>query len=78
MDTPHPRLLIFATSLICSAGMGLPISGFPNLQAINVEDELGQRYLQPSDFFKCGIPASVAATGIVISLGYVIMRVIGL
>ncbi|GAA6022391.1 hypothetical protein JCM10207_004751 [Rhodosporidiobolus poonsookiae] len=78
METPHPRLLIFATSLICSAGMGLPISGFPNLQAINVEDELGQRYLQPSDFFKCGIPASVAATGIVISLGYVIMRVIGL
>lgn len=33
MDVPHPRLLIFATSLICSAGMGLPVSGFPNLQA---------------------------------------------
>ncbi|GAA5910820.1 hypothetical protein JCM6882_003436 [Rhodosporidiobolus microsporus] len=48
MDTDHARLLIFATALVCSAGMGLPISGFPNLQAINVQDELGQRYLQPS------------------------------
>ena len=43
METPHPRLLIFATSLVCSAGMALPISGFPNLAAANQEDELGQR-----------------------------------
>ncbi|GAA5826045.1 hypothetical protein JCM11251_000105 [Rhodosporidiobolus azoricus] len=78
MDTDHARLLIFATALVCSAGMGLPISGFPNLQAINVEDELGQRYLQPSDFFRCGIPASVVATGIIITLGYGLMRVLGL
>ncbi|GAA5975622.1 hypothetical protein JCM11641_003548 [Rhodosporidiobolus odoratus] len=78
MEVPHPTLLIFSTTLICSAAMGLPISGFPNLQAINVEDELGQRYLQPSDFFRCGIPASLAATGIIITLGYVIQRGLGL
>ncbi|GAA5910816.1 hypothetical protein JCM6882_003435 [Rhodosporidiobolus microsporus] len=78
MDTDHARLLIFATALVCSAGMGLPISGFPNLQAINVEDELGQRYLQPSDFFRCGIPASVVATAIVITMGYGVMRLMGL
>lgn len=29
MDSPHPRLLILATAMICSAGMGLPVSGFP-------------------------------------------------
>ncbi|BGP13434.1 hypothetical protein JCM10213_008594 [Rhodosporidiobolus nylandii] len=78
MDSPHPRLLIFAIGLVCSAGMGLPISGFPNLQAINVEDELGQRYLQPSDFFKVGIPASVAATAVIITVGYTVMRAMGL
>lgn len=33
MEVPHPTLLIMATALISSAGMGLPISGFPNLQA---------------------------------------------
>ncbi|GAA6054153.1 hypothetical protein NBRC10513_006151 [Rhodotorula toruloides] len=78
MKTPHSRLLVFATSLICSAGMGLPVSGFPNLQAINQEDELGQRYLDPRDFYVNGLPASVVATVIIVTLGYVIMRLIGL
>ncbi|BGP42446.1 low-affinity phosphate transporter [Rhodotorula kratochvilovae] len=78
MEVPHPRLLIFATSLICSAGMALPISGFPNLQAINQEDELGQRYLNPSDFYRNGVPASIGATVIIITLGYAIMRLLGL
>ncbi|GAA5862441.1 hypothetical protein JCM3774_002518 [Rhodotorula dairenensis] len=78
MDSPHPRLLILATAMICSAGMGLPVSGFPNLQAINQEDELGQRYLDPSDFYKVGIIASVVTAAVIITLGYVIMRAIGL
>ncbi|GAA5909413.1 Pho91p [Sporobolomyces salmoneus] len=78
MDVPHPRLLIFATSLICSAGMGLPVSGFPNLQAISLEDDVGQPYLTPADFFKNGVPASIFATTIVVTLGYGIMRLLGL
>ncbi|GAA5954427.1 hypothetical protein JCM21900_006807 [Sporobolomyces salmonicolor] len=78
MEVPHPRLLIFATSLICSAGMGLPVSGFPNLQAISLEDDVGQPYLQPIDFFKNGVPASVVVAAIVITMGYGIMRLLGL
>ncbi|SCV74838.1 BQ2448_7867 [Microbotryum intermedium] len=78
METPHPTLLILATSFICSAGMGLPISGFPNLQAINVEDDLGDRYLEPRDFFTRGIPASIVATTVIITLGYGIMRALGM
>lgn len=30
---PHPNLLIFITALICSTGMGMPVSGFPNQTA---------------------------------------------
>lgn len=120
MDVPHPRLLIFATALICSAGMGLPISGLSvavadsfslsaltrflllaapifkrsssflpgvdtillispvRTHSINVEDDMGQRYLEPSDFFKNGIPASVIATIVVITVGYGIMRALGM
>lgn len=165
METPHTRLLIFATSLVCSAGMALPISGFPNLAAANQEDELGQRcvaraallslslsfeqaeraarrvrgseadfprrpsslfplspfaltgtalalaltlslalhltlsslslslarrpprslpssrrrrYLYPGDFYRNGVPASIGATAIVITIGYAIMRLLGL
>ncbi|CED82330.1 Na /dicarboxylate, Na /tricarboxylate and phosphate transporters [Phaffia rhodozyma] len=78
LETPHPRLLIMATALICSAGMGLPVSGFPNLSAISQEDSLGRRYLNAGDFLKNGIPATVLATGVVVTVGYVIMKVIGL
>jgi phosphate transporter len=28
MDDPHPRLLIMAAALMCSAAMGLPMSGY--------------------------------------------------
>ena len=30
----HRNLLIFITALICSAGMGMPVSGFPNQTAL--------------------------------------------
>jgi phosphate transporter len=39
---------------------------------------MGQRYLDPSDFFKNGIPASIIATVVICTLGYVIMRTMGL
>jgi phosphate transporter len=31
MDEPHPNLLVMASALMCSAAMGLPTSGFPNM-----------------------------------------------
>jgi phosphate transporter len=31
MDEPHPNLLVMGSVLMCSAAMGLPTSGFPNM-----------------------------------------------
>ena len=31
LDEPHPNLLVMAGVLMCSAAMGLPTSGFPNM-----------------------------------------------
>jgi len=31
MDKPHPNLLVMGSALMCSAAMGLPTSGFPNM-----------------------------------------------
>jgi len=31
METPHPNLLVMGSALMCSAAMGLPTSGFPNM-----------------------------------------------
>ncbi|TXT14263.1 uncharacterized protein COLE_00456 [Cutaneotrichosporon oleaginosum] len=77
MADPHPRLLIMATALICSAGMGLPVSGFPNMTAITQENKLGHRFINANDFLKNGIPASILATFVICTIGYAIMRVLG-
>lgn len=63
LDPPHPRLLIMATALICSAGMALPVSGFPNLMAVNLEDDVGQRYLTVEDFLKTGVSTHITLPG---------------
>ncbi|TEB31586.1 SPX-domain-containing protein [Coprinellus micaceus] len=71
------NLLIFITALICSAGMGMPVSGFPNQTAATQEDELGNLYLTNMDFLKNGVPASIIATLVVSTVGYALMRVVG-
>ncbi|QRW17947.1 transport protein [Rhizoctonia solani] len=76
LPDPHPRLLVFITGLICSAGMGMPVSGFPNQTAATQEDEMGKVYLSNTDFLKNGVPASVVATMIVATVGYTLMRVV--
>ncbi|KAI0319073.1 SPX domain-containing protein [Amylostereum chailletii] len=100
------NLLIFITGLICSAGMGMPVSGFPNqtacvlfsshfipspsqawpltifvlpaLLSATQEDEMGQLYLSNVDFLKNGVPASAIATLVVATLGYVLMKLVGI
>ncbi|KAI0346236.1 Sodium/sulfate symporter [Trametopsis cervina] len=73
----HPEtLLIFLTALICSAGMGMPVSGFPNQQAATQEDDMGQLYLTNIDFLKNGVPASIIATLVVATVGFLLMQAI--
>ncbi|KAF8835671.1 Sodium/sulfate symporter, partial [Paxillus ammoniavirescens] len=71
------NLLIFITGLICSTGMGMPVSGFPNQLAATQEDDLGQLYLTNIDFLKNGVPSSVIATLVVATVGFVLMTAIG-
>ncbi|KAH7906949.1 SPX domain-containing protein [Hygrophoropsis aurantiaca] len=72
------NLLIFITALICSTGMGMPVSGFPNQTAATQEDDLGQVYLTNIDFLKNGVPASIIATLVVATVGFLLMTAIGL
>ncbi|PPQ83985.1 hypothetical protein CVT25_000531, partial [Psilocybe cyanescens] len=71
------NLLIFITGLICSTGMGMPVSGFPNQTAATQEDEMGELYLTNIDFLKNGVPASIIATFVVSSLGFILMKIVG-
>ncbi|CAL5222730.1 g5137 [Coccomyxa viridis] len=74
MSDPHPKLLVMGAALMCSGAMGLPVSGFPNMNAIALEDQTGKPYLTTLDFLRVGVPCSVATYFLVVSVGYVIMR----
>ncbi|GAA5794739.1 hypothetical protein HPULCUR_000085 [Helicostylum pulchrum] len=73
----HPNLLVMVTVLVCSVAMGLPVSGFPNMNAIMLEDPTGKPYLKIKDFLLCGVPSSILAAIITICLGYGIISGIG-
>ncbi|KAK5778257.1 Pho91p PWA37_000500 [Arxiozyma heterogenica] len=72
----HSRLLIMITALLSSAAMGLPTSGFPNVTAISMTDEVGVRYLNVGNFISRGVPASLFCYMIVVTLGYLLLRLI--
>ncbi|KAL2203652.1 SPX-domain-containing protein [Sarocladium strictum] len=78
MDQPQPNLLVMSGVLMCSAAMGLPTSGFPNMTAIMKEDAVGQRYLRVKHFISRGVPSSIITLVVVVTLGYGIMEVAGL
>lgn len=58
MDDPHPRLLVMGAAFLCSAAMGLPTSGFPNVTAICMTDEFNRPYLTVGNFISRGVPSS--------------------
>ncbi|KAK6197468.1 low-affinity phosphate transporter [Scheffersomyces amazonensis] len=76
MENPHPRLLIMISALLCSAAMGLPTSGFPNVTAICMTDEFGKPYLTVGTFITRGVPSSVIAYSIIVTIGYATMKLI--
>lgn len=73
MPKPHPLILIMGTALLASAAMALPTSGFPNVTAISMTDEVGKRYLTVNTFISRGIPASLISYVFVITVGYGVM-----
>jgi phosphate transporter len=77
LPIPHPNLLVMGAGLACSAGMGLPVSGYPNMSAIMMEDQTGRPYLKTKDFLIVGVPVSIVVTVLIFTLGYGIMSGIG-
>ncbi|CAG8539332.1 31443_t:CDS:2, partial [Racocetra persica] len=73
----HRNLLVMGSALMCSVAMGLPISGFPNMNAIMMEDEMGLRYLSIMDFVKSGIPGSVLGMVTIVTVGFGLMLLVG-
>lgn len=77
LPVPHPNLLVMGAGLACSAGMSLPVSGYPNMSAVMLEDRFGKPYLTSRDFIITGGPTSVVCTILIFTLGYGIMSAVG-
>jgi phosphate transporter len=45
MEDPHPNLLVLGSALMCSAAMGLPTSGFPNMSKFVLTLSLAKSWL---------------------------------
>lgn len=63
--------------LLCAGAMGLPVSGFPNMNAVALEDSTGHNYIGTMDFIKVGVPGSILTYGIIVSFGYVLAMLVG-
>lgn len=61
---------------MCSGAMGLPVSSFPNMNAISLEDGTGQAWISVNDFLTVGIVGSLIAYVSIVTLGYGIMVLI--
>ncbi|CAG8441608.1 16881_t:CDS:2 [Acaulospora colombiana] len=57
LHTIAKDIQMMGSALMCSVAMGLPVSGFPNMNVIMMEDEMGVRYLSTYDFIKSDAPA---------------------
>lgn len=57
----HPELMIMTSIIMCSGAMPLPMSSFPNLNAISLEDANGVPYLKTLDFIMVGVPQTLIA-----------------
>ncbi|KAI9271770.1 SPX domain-containing protein [Phascolomyces articulosus] len=77
LPVPRPNLLVMGAGLACSAGMALPVSGYPNMSAVMLENAAGKPYLSSKDFLIVGIPTSVFATILIFTLGYGILSGVG-
>ncbi|KAI8621371.1 SPX domain-containing protein [Chytriomyces sp. MP71] len=77
MMDPQPRMLVMMIALVCSGAMGLPVSSFPNMNAISQQDAVGVPYISVADFYKVGVLGSVVAWAVIVTLGYYCSTLIG-
>jgi phosphate transporter len=68
-STVEAACLALAACFTCSAGMAMPISGFPNMTAASQQDRNGRNYVGTAEFAKGGvIPSVIFAMSIVASV----------
>lgn len=78
LEDPRPKMMIMIAAFSCSAGMAMPVSSFPNINASAQEDGAGRSLVSPSEFIKYGIICSLLVWLTISSVGLLCMRLVGL
>jgi phosphate transporter len=56
--------------------MALPFSSFPNVNSVLIVDDLQRPYLVVRDFVATGLPLSLLTALLVVTLGFMLIKVI--
>eukprot|EP01099_Mayorella_cantabrigiensis_P006458 TRINITY_DN5414_c0_g1_i1.p1 TRINITY_DN5414_c0_g1~~TRINITY_DN5414_c0_g1_i1.p1 ORF type:complete len:646 (-),score=155.86 TRINITY_DN5414_c0_g1_i1:78-1973(-) len=64
--------LVMAACFTCSAGMAMPISGFPNMTAAALQDRNGINYVNTVEFMKGGVVPSIIMAVSILGTFYLI------
>ncbi|KAG5474883.1 hypothetical protein LSCM4_04062 [Leishmania orientalis] len=67
MMTVTPQSMVMLTALMCSGAMAFPISSFPNVNSLLVEDSKGKPYLRAKDFLFCGTVITLLFTACLVT-----------
>lgn len=70
---PFPRfafVLILCLLSFDDSFSKFQVSGFPNMTAVSIEDSLGNRLVNTSDFLRYAVAASLFSWFVLITLGY--------
>jgi anion transporter len=75
----HPRSLVVGATIMCSGAMGLPVSSFPNANAMGARKSAhsNEAFLSTSDFSKTGFPMAFFMLVLVQTVGYALFVAFG-
>lgn len=69
----HAPLLVLGGTFAASSAMAFPISSFPNMATLQVEDETGKAYVSAQELLKVGSLMTVIATVVLLTVGFELM-----
>jgi phosphate transporter len=70
IQTGHVQIVLFTATLMMSGTQSLPLSSFPNVNSLLIDDDFNRPFLHASDYLKHGTAVSLALFILLGSFGY--------
>ena len=71
-----PEVTVIGAALAISAAMALPVSSFPNVNAVMLKDDLHQPFLNVYDVVRIGAPMTVITVVLIATLGMTLIKMV--